>query len=146
MQTGNKPGNGKKPYAVRAVLVKGQQILLIHHAGRRRRPPRKCWTFPGGRLDPDETDPVTALRREMHEELSLEIEVLGQIGRYYSRLGSDYVIYAARPLGPIGPVNRDEVRDLVWLTPAEVYEWHCQEKLQFGFEMDAVLAYLRNFT
>jgi len=69
------------------------------------------WTLPGGRLDPDETDPQAALRREMREELSVEIELLGTVGRFYSRAGSDYMIFAARPLGPIGPLQKDEVRD-----------------------------------
>jgi hypothetical protein len=26
---------------------------------------------------------------------------------------------------------------------AEIHEWRCREKLQFGFEMDAMSAYLR---
>ena len=51
-------------------------------------------TFPGGRLDPDETDPLSALHREVHEELSVDIDVLGQLGVFYSRSGLDYTIYA----------------------------------------------------
>lgn len=130
---------------MRALLIKDQEILFIHHAfknpaffGR--------WTFPGGRLDPDENDPVAALHREMREELSVEIEVLGELGRFYSRSGRDYTLFVARPLSPIGALDPDEIRDATWLTPAEVYEWHCQEKLQFGFEMDAISAYLKKFT
>ncbi|MBE7468665.1 MAG: hypothetical protein DPW09_25305 [Anaerolineae bacterium] len=130
------------PYAVRAVLVDGKHILFIHH---------NChdpglfdkWTFPGGRLDPDEIDPLTALHREMREELSVEIEVLGELGVFYSRSGLDYTIFVARPLGPLGPLKRDEIREIAWLTPAEVYEWHLREKLQFGFEMNVISAYLK---
>ena len=130
---------------MRALLVQDQEILFIHHAFKN---PAKFgrWTFPGGRLDEDETDPVAALHREIEEELSVGIKVLGQVGRFYSRSGRDYTIFAAQPLGPIGPIQLDEIREVTWLTPAEVYEWHCQEKLQFGFELKAVLAYLRNFT
>ena len=122
--------------------MQDQEILFIHHQN-----PALFdkWTFPGGRLDPDETDPVEALHREMDEELSIEVELLGRIGQFYSRAGRDYTIFVARPLGSIGPLQTDEIREFVWLTPAEVYEWHCQEKLQFGFEMEAVLAYLREF-
>ncbi len=130
---------------MRALLIQDQQILFIHHAFKDPAMFGK-WTFPGGRLDPDETDPVAALHREMQEELSVEIAVLGQIGRFYSRAGRDYTIFAARPLGPIGPVQPDEIREVAWLTPAEVYEWHRREKLQFGFELKAVSAYLRKFT
>ena len=144
-----RPSDGQskidRPYAVRALLVKEQQILLIHHVFR---DPSLCgkWTFPGGRLDPTETDPVAALHREIREELSVEIEVLGSLGIFYSRSGLDYTIFAARPLGPIGPLQTDEIRAITWLTPAEVYEWSSQEKLQFGFEMKAVSAYLKQFT
>jgi 8-oxo-dGTP pyrophosphatase MutT (NUDIX family) len=135
----------EKPYAVRALIVESQQILLIHHTFKDPALSGK-WTFPGGRLDPDEYDPVAALHREMREELSVEIEVLGCLGVFYSRSGMDYTIFAARPLGPIGPLKTDEIRAITWLTPAEVYEWHTRQKLQFGFEMRAVSAYLKQFT
>ncbi len=134
-----------RPYAVRAVLVEGKNILFIHHVFNDPSLFGK-WTFPGGRLDPDEFDPLMALHREMREELSIEVEVLARLGVFYSRSGLDYTIFAARPLGPLGPLKTDEIRDIVWLTPAEVYEWHTQEKLQFGFEMRAVSAYLKQCT
>jgi 8-oxo-dGTP pyrophosphatase MutT (NUDIX family) len=134
-----------RPYAVRAVLVEDKHILFIHHHFNDPSLFDK-WTFPGGRLDPEELDPLAALHREMREELSIEIEVLGELGVFYSRSGMDYTIFAARPLGPLGPLKTDEIREVTWLTPAEVYEWHTQEKLHFGFEMKAVSAYLKQFT
>ncbi len=79
----------------------------------------------------------------MREELSVEIEVLGELGVFYSRSGMDYTIFVARPLGPLGPLKSDEIREIAWLTPAEVYEWHIREKLQFGFEMNVISAYLK---
>lgn len=136
--------NAKRPYAVRALLIENGRILFIHHNFRDPAFFGK-WTFPGGRLDPHETDPLVSLHREMLEELSIEIEVIGEVGRFYSRTGSDYLIFAGRPLGPIGPLQPDEIRDTVWLTPAEVYEWHSKEKLQFGFEMKAVSLYLKKY-
>jgi 8-oxo-dGTP pyrophosphatase MutT (NUDIX family) len=134
-----------RPYAVRALLVQGQQILLIHHVFKDPTLFGK-WTFPGGRLDPDEHDPVAALHREIREELSVDVEVLGCLGVFYSRSGLDYTIFAAKPLGPIGPLQPDEIKAITWLTPAEVYQWYTQEKLQFGFEMQAVSAYLKQFS
>ena len=103
------------------------------------------WTFPGGRLDPDETDPITALHREIEEELSIDIEILGELAVFYSRSGLDYTIFVARPLDTIGPLQSEEIYDFVWLTPAEIYELHAKDKLQFGFEMEAVSAYLKEF-
>jgi ADP-ribose pyrophosphatase YjhB (NUDIX family) len=130
---------------VRAVLVRNGQILLIHH---RFKDPAMFdkWTFPGGRLNPDDTDGLSALHREMQEELAVDIEVLGQLGVFYNRWGMDYTIFAARLLTEIGPLQRDEIREIRWLTPAEIYEYHANDKLQFGFEMDAVSAYLKQFT
>jgi 8-oxo-dGTP pyrophosphatase MutT (NUDIX family) len=130
---------------VRALLVRNDQILLIHH--RFRNPAMfDQWTFPGGRLDPDDADGLSALHREMQEELSVEIEVLGKLGVFYSRSGMDYTIFAARPLNELGPLQPDEIREVLWLTPAEIYEYHASDKLQFGFEMEAVSAYLKQFT
>ena len=135
-----------KPYAVRALLIdEDDRILLIHHVFNDPALFGK-WTFPGGRLDPDETDPLAALHREMQEELSIDIEVLGDLGIFYNRSGLAYAIFAARPLGSIGPLQHDEIREITWLTPAEIYEWHTKEKLQFGFEMSVVSAYLKKFT
>ena len=81
----------------------------------------------------------------MAEELSVEVEVLGKLGVYYSRAGLDYTIFAARPLGTIGPLQPEEIREITWLTPAEIYQWHTKDKLQFGFEMKAVSTYLKLF-
>ncbi len=136
--------NGNKPYAVRALIVDKGKILFIHHAFEN---PALfgIWTFPGGRLDPHETDPLVALHREMQEELSLTIEVLGQVGCFYNRRGLDYTIFWARPLSPIGPIDPIEIRELTWLTPAEAYKWHKKEKFLFGFEMEAISAYLKKF-
>ena len=141
---GPPPYADQKPYAVRALLVKDERILLIHHVFNNPALFNK-WTFPGGRLDPHETDPLMTLHREMQEELSVDIEVVGKVGVFYSRNGLDYTIFGARPLNAIGPLQTDEIRDTVWLTPAEVYEWHTKEKLQFGFEMQAVSRYLKKF-
>lgn len=134
-----------RPYAVRGLIIKDEKILFIHHLFNDPALFGK-WTFPGGRLDPNESDPLETLHREMQEELSVDIEVIGQVGVFYSRSGADYTIYAARPLGPIGPIQTDEIREIIWLTPAEVYEWHIREKLQFGFEMEVVSTYLKNFS
>lgn len=139
------PKPTQKPYAVRALIIDDGKILFIHH---RFKDPAlfNKWTFPGGRLNHDETDPLVALQREMKEELSAELDIFGKIGVFYSRARLDYTIYGATVLGSIGPLNEEEIRDTTWLTPAEVYEWHTKGRLQFGFEMKAVSAYLKKFT
>lgn len=58
--------------AVRAagLLVSGQKILLVNH----RKHERSYWVLPGGHARPGETLP-DALRREMMEELALDVTV-----------------------------------------------------------------------
>jgi 8-oxo-dGTP pyrophosphatase MutT (NUDIX family) len=131
-----------KPYAARALLVQGQQILLIRHCFQHGAKSGK-WTFPGGRLDPDDTDAEAALRREIREELSVEIELMAELGVFYNRSGLDYTLFVARPLSAVGPLQTGEVREVAWLTPAEIYELHAKNRLQFGFEMEAVSIYLK---
>ena len=52
------------------------KILLLH----RNTPERQQWETPGGKIEPNE-DPVFAAKREVKEELGVEIDVLNEIGR-----------------------------------------------------------------
>jgi len=136
--------NRKRPYAARAFIVQDGHILFIHHMFKNPALNGK-WTLPGGRLDPHETHPVEALHRELQEELSVEIEIIEELGCFYTRSGLEYCVFVARKKGEIGPLKQDEVREFAWLMPADVYELHTKDKLQFGFEMDVVLAYLKKY-
>lgn len=61
------------PVVVAAALLDGQGRVL---AGQRRGPPELAglWEFPGGKLEPGESEPA-ALARECVEELGVEIRV-----------------------------------------------------------------------
>ncbi len=56
------------PVSVKGVLGWGDRFVVLHNR-------RGEWELPGGRLDLTDADPVTTLRREMLEELGLEVEV-----------------------------------------------------------------------
>jgi 8-oxo-dGTP diphosphatase len=73
---------------LRDVPAKGRRVL----ASRRTEPPRLAglWEFPGGKVEPGETD-EQALVRELQEELRVEVEV-GE------RLGGDLLIGQAAVL------------------------------------------------
>jgi 8-oxo-dGTP diphosphatase len=79
----------------------GVEVLLT----RRGVPPREgCWDVPGGFIDVDE-HPEVALRRELREELGVEIEVRGFVGIFMDRYGEDdgdstlNIYYEARIVG-----------------------------------------------
>jgi ADP-ribose pyrophosphatase YjhB (NUDIX family) len=55
---------------VAAIIVRGSQILLVEH----RKRGEHYWVLPGGRLEGLETLEA-ALRRELHEELSLVVRI-----------------------------------------------------------------------
>lgn len=56
-------------FSVSAVILDADRVLLVRH----RRLGR--WMYPGGHLEPDE-DPVDGLRREIREELNIEIALV----------------------------------------------------------------------
>ena len=59
-------------YVTAAILIKDKQVLLgrrkpgLRHAGK--------WEFPGGKVEPGET-PRICLKRELHEEFNIQVEV-----------------------------------------------------------------------
>lgn len=54
--------------SVKGVLVWSSRVAVLRND-------RDEWELPGGRLDATDASPVEALRREMHEELGVDVEV-----------------------------------------------------------------------
>jgi 8-oxo-dGTP pyrophosphatase MutT (NUDIX family) len=101
--TGSVAGTAGGP----AVLLTRRALRLQSHAGQ--------WALPGGALDNDE-DPLTAARREVREEIGLDLpesDLIGLLDDYATRSG--YVITPFVFWGGADPVldpDPDEVRSI----------------------------------
>lgn len=88
-----------------AVVVIGDGVLLTKRNSRLRAHPGQ-WALPGGRLDTGET-PADAARRELHEELGVDVGdevVLGLLDDYPTRSG-----YVMTPVVMWVPLSLDDV-------------------------------------
>lgn len=110
--------------AVVALIADEEGRLLVTVRGEE---PRKgTWDLAGGFVDPGESV-EEALRRELIEELALELES----ARYFCSAPNDYeyagVTYATTDLAFLccvvdhaAPEPRDDVRDCLWVAPSEM--------------------------
>lgn len=104
------------------VIVRDGKALITKRA---RDPEKGRFDIPGGFLDPDE-DPVTAVKREVEEELGMEIEVgfddlIQAVPHRYGDEG-DWTLaigfIAARSSGD--PQPADDVEEVRWVTADEL--------------------------
>ena len=104
------------------VIVRDGKALITKRA----RPPEKGrYDIPGGFLEPDE-DPVTGVKREVKEELSMDVDVdfsdiahavphrYGENGSWVLAIG--FVARAASG----DPEPADDVEEVRWIGPAEL--------------------------
>jgi len=97
----------KRVLVVAAVIRRGGRILITRRHRHAERGGQ--WEFPGGKVEPGETEPM-ALAREIREELGCEVEVRGLVARTshrYPDLEVDLAFYSCalpaaanpRPIG-----------------------------------------------
>jgi 8-oxo-dGTP diphosphatase len=112
---------GPRLEVVAAVLCRDGRLLAA------RRPPGKaragCFELPGGKIEPGES-PEQALRRELREELDLEV----QVGELFRSVDHDYPdlqlrlhAYHCSVEGAGEPEPREHV-ELRWLAPDELLD------------------------
>ena len=112
------------PNATRAIRV---VAAVIEHASRflitQRRPEAVLpllWEFPGGRVEEGETD-ETALTREVHERLGVDVEVGEQISSQthaYQKYTVTLVVYRATIVDGFR-ITCNTVHDFRWVTSDE---------------------------
>lgn len=89
------------------------------------RPPHKkfsgLWEFPGGKIEGNE-DPQAALRRELKEELSLEVAIGRAMGIYTHTYDEDerveLHVYVVRALNE--PKRSADVHVFKWVVPGKI--------------------------
>lgn len=108
-----------QPVIVTAAVIRNNGFILIT-----RRPEGKphagMWEFPGGKLDGDES-PRDGLRREILEELGLEIAVGDILETAYYRYEWGPVLilaYDCRPLA--GEIRNLQVAEHRWVAPHDL--------------------------
>ena len=102
----------------RPAPVRGRDILLVH------RPAYDDWTFPKGKLRPDEEESSGALR-EVLEETGLHCRLGRALGAtsYVDRRGRPKIVYywLMRALGgSFHPCS--EVDEAAWMSPAQAFD------------------------
>jgi len=78
------------------------------------------WEFPGGRVEPGETDPE-ALARELLEEMGISVQVGNRVihvEHAYEGYDIDFCVYRCRL--DEGPIRHIRVHDHRWVRPDEL--------------------------
>jgi ADP-ribose pyrophosphatase YjhB (NUDIX family) len=105
---------------VRCVLIRGGEVLLVRHTYGER-----AWALPGGLMRRGEAPEVTA-RREMHEELGLDIAAWRALGhlRFVGAERARHVVACLAATVPADELdlNAAEIQEIAWYPQDELPE------------------------
>jgi 8-oxo-dGTP diphosphatase len=111
----------RKIRVVGAMIEKDGRYLITQ------RPPTASlpllWEFPGGRVEPGETD-QTALARELAEEMQIQVAVgdrVIHVEHAYESYDVDFCVYRCRLLA--GPIRHIRVHTHRWVLPDELDQY-----------------------
>jgi len=111
----------RKIRVVGAMIEEGGRYLITQ------RPPKATlpllWEFPGGRVEPGETD-QTALARELSEEMGIVVEVgdrVIHVEHAYEAYDIDFCVYRCRLVA--GAPRHVRIHDHRWVRPDELDQY-----------------------
>ena len=104
-----------------AVITQGQNVLIAQ------RPPDGLlgglWEFPGGKLEPEDSSLEDCLKREIREELGLEIAVENDFGMYRHAYTHFKITLHAFLCTLIPGQSTDNLCHVRWVLPAQLDEF-----------------------
>ena len=99
---------------VAAVLVRDHTVLAAQRAPGAHQ--EMLWEFPGGKVEPGESDPE-ALMRELQEELGISVQVDAEVARtVHTYPHAQIELIALRCFLPVGEPQALEHHALKWVT------------------------------
>jgi 8-oxo-dGTP diphosphatase len=101
-----------------AIILKGNKILVTQRSEMMNLPFK--WEFPGGKIEKNETA-ENCLKREIKEELNLEIELIEKLGSKqfeYESFSINLIPFVSKYLS--GEIALAEHKDFKWLTKEEL--------------------------
>jgi 8-oxo-dGTP diphosphatase len=100
-----------------AVITRDDMVLLVR---RRRVEGELSWVFPGGTVEPGETE-IQAVEREVREEVGLKVRACTKLGqRVHPDTGRLLAYWVCEPMSGDGSiVDAEELDLLTWVTPSE---------------------------
>jgi 8-oxo-dGTP diphosphatase len=118
---GEEAGMRAKIRVVGAMIERDGKYLITQ------RPPRASlpllWEFPGGKVEPGETD-EEALARELREEMAIGVEVAERVihvEHAYDQYDIDFCVYRCRLRD--GEIQNLKVHDHRWVRPDELDDY-----------------------